>query len=127
MRVRSGGSGGRQGDLCECWGVDPTGSFFVLASGVGGIEDVVSRTVCENIVHSLVPHRTQIDDMAADSRPDSRQKLLGTLCGALLRAERALLEMSDPPKATAKAMASCDLVYLANGTAYIAHIGNNRV
>lgn len=128
MRVRSGGSSGNaaQAENVECWGIDPTGSFFVLASGIGANAERASQMVCETVIQTLLPHRESIEKMASGEHPDSCQNLMETLCNAMRRAERRLLDYMSTAHET-KSVASCDLVYLANGTAYIAHIGNQRV
>ncbi len=130
MRVRSGGSSSTaraQQQSGECWGIDPSGSFFVLASGLGNSAAIASRQVCENIVKSLLPHRAQIEDMAADTRPDSRQMLMSSLCGAMIRSERTLVEMAEHSPQLKGMATTCDLLFLANGTVYVGHVGNNRL
>ena len=130
MRVRSGGSssaGKEQLQNGECWGIDPNGSFFVLASGLGNSAAMASRRVCEDIVKALLPHRAQIENMAADTRPDSRQMLMSSLCGAMIRAERNLFEMAEQSEQLKGMAATCDLLFLANGMVYVGHVGNNRV
>ena len=130
MRVRSGGSssaGKSQQQNSECWGIDPAGSFFVLAAGLGNSAAVASRHVCEDIVRALLPHRSQIEGMAADTRPDSRQMLMSTLCGAMIRAERSLFEMAEQSQQLKGMATTCDLLFLANGTVYVGHVGNNRI
>ena len=128
MRVRSGGSSGNAAgtENVECWGIDPMGSFFVLASGTGGSAEEAARIVCESIVQALLPHRENIETMAAGDHPDSCKTLIDTLCNAMRRAERRMLDALAAKHET-KSAVSCDLVYLANGTAYIAHIGNQRI
>ncbi len=128
MRVRSGGySNGEQQGKSECWAVDPTGTFFVLSAGLGDTASISSRRVCENIVKLLIPHRAQIEGMAADSRPDSRQMLMSSLCGSMIRAERDLFEQAEKNNGGRGMAATADLLFLANGTVYIGHVGNNRV
>ena len=130
MRVRSGGysntskSSGING---EYWGIDPTGSIFVLAAGLGANAQTASKSVCEDIVSALLPHRTQLDTMASDVRPDSRQMLMSSLCGSMIRAERNLFEKSESSPQDKGLASTCDLLFLANGTVYIGHVGNNRV
>ena len=130
MRVRSGGFSytSKASQInSEYWGIDPTGSIFVMASGLGTNGDIASKSVCEDIVKSLLPHRTQLENMAADVRPDSRQMLMSSLCGAMIRAERNLYEKSEHEPGLKGLAATCDLLLLANGTVYINHVGNNRV
>lgn len=129
MRVRSGGSSACAANLREChayWGIDPMGSFFVLTSGFGDQAAFAGRCVCENVIHALLPHREQIENMASDSRPDSRKKLMDALCYAMTSAEQRLLE-SLKNLNNAPLQATCDLIFLANGIAYMTHIGNGRI
>ena len=130
MRVRSGGFSdtSKASRLnSEYWGIDPTGSIFVMASGLGANSEIASRSVCEDIVRALLPHRTQLENMAGDVRPDSRQMLMSSLCGAMIRAERNLFEKSEQEVHLKGLATTCDLMLLANGTVYINHVGNNRV
>ena len=130
MRVRSGGfSDTNKASRIngEYWGIDPTGSMFVMASGLGANGEVASKSVCEDVVRALLPHRTQLENMAADVRPDSRQMLMSSLCGAMIRAERNLFEKADQEGHLKGLATTCDLMLLANGTVYINHVGNNRV
>ncbi len=128
MRVRSGGySSGMPTCKGECWAIDPSGTFFVLSGGVGEMASASSRKVCEDIIRLLIPHRSQVEGMAADARPDSRQMLMSSLCGAMIRAERNLLEHGEKGDKYSGQAATADLLFLANGTVYIGHVGNNRV
>ncbi|MBO5752289.1 MAG: hypothetical protein J6S69_01195, partial [Proteobacteria bacterium] len=82
MRVRFGGycnSGKPQYQHETCFGVDPSGSIMVMAAGLGESASISSSCVCADIVKSLVPHRSQMETMAADARPDSRRMLLSSL------------------------------------------------
>jgi len=110
-------------------GVDPKGHIFVLADGMGGHAsgEIASRLACEGIVRALLPHREELIKMAIDGRPKSRQTLLAALRGAIVAAERTIFEaVSANPEH--KGMATtCELVFLAAGTAYIAHVGDSRV
>ena len=128
MRVRSGGySNSAQVGNSECWAIDPTGAFFVLSAGVGESASIASRSICETIIKLLIPHRAQLEGMAADGRPDSRQMLMSSICGAMIRSERSLFEQSESLAASTGLAATADLLFLANGTVYIGHVGNNRV
>ncbi|MCL2326201.1 MAG: cyclic nucleotide-binding domain-containing protein [Proteobacteria bacterium] len=129
MRVRSGGCSSSDKESRDCWGIDPSGSFFVLAAGTGneGGGALASRRACEGIIKALIPHREQIEHMAADTRPDARQMLVSALCGAMIRAEKDLFEIAEQTPRYKCMATTCDLVFLANGTAYICHIGDSRV
>lgn len=130
MRVRYGGysnSGKPQYQHETFIGVDPSGSIMVMAAGLGEHAAVSCSSVCTGVVQSLIPHRTQMETMAADARPDSRRMLTSTLCGAMIRAERLLFEKSEQSPQYKGLTTTCDLLYLANGSVYIGHVGNNRV
>ncbi len=109
--------------------MDPNGSFFVLSAGVGIDESgaIAARKTCEAIVRYLVPKRDHIDMLASDARPDARKLLMTALCEALQQAEHEIFKFVEATPAYKGLCATCDLVYLANGTAYIAHIGDSRV
>lgn len=127
MRVRSGGySNSSRYDNGEFWAIDPTGTFFVMSCGIGETSSYSSRRVCETIVKQLIPHRAQVEKLSSDSRPDSRQMLMHSLCGSMIRAERDLLDQSELLGVRGLS-ATSDLLFLANGTVYISHVGNSRV
>lgn len=132
MRVRSGGCVGRhkaKQSNEDCIAIDPNGSFFVLAAGMGSDESgaLASRRACEAIVRHIVPRRDQIDMLASDVRPDARKMLMNALCEALQQAEHEIFKIAESNPAYKSLASTCDLVYLANGTAYVAHIGDSRV
>ncbi|MBO4351167.1 MAG: cyclic nucleotide-binding domain-containing protein [Proteobacteria bacterium] len=128
MRVRSGGfSNAAETGNSEYWAIDPTGSFFVLSTGLAHHAEISSQKVCEDIIKLLIPHRSQMAEMSADARPDSRQMLMSTLCGAMARAERSLFELAEQAAQYKDMAATADLLYLSNGSVYIGHVGYNRV
>lgn len=132
MKVRAGGAsdvGKVRGHNEDFYGVDPKGHIFVLADGMGGhaAGEVASRLACEGVVRALLPHREQLVQLADDAKPDARQTLIAALRGAIVSAERAIFdEVGRVPER--KGMATtCDLLFLAAGTAFIAHVGDSRV
>lgn len=132
MRVRSGGCVGHINSKQtheDCVAIDPNGSFFILSAGMGANESgaLASRKVCEAIVRTLVPKREQMDALASDIHPDARKMLMSVLCDALRQAEREIFKLVESNPLYKGLAATCDLVYLSNGTAYIAHIGDSRV
>ena len=132
MRVRSGGCVGRiksRQNNEDCIAIDPNGSFFILAAGMGSNEAgaLASRSTCETIVRTLVPKREQIDALASDVRPDARKMLMAALRDALHQAEREIFKLAGSNRSLKGLASTCDLVYLANGTAYIAHVGDSRI
>ena len=128
MRVRSGGyCNTSETGNSEYWAIDPSGSFFVLSTGLSDHASTASQKVCEEIVKQLIPHRSQIAGMAADTRPDSRQMLMTTLCNAIAKGERGLFDMGEQSPNYKGMAATVDMLYLANGSVYIGHVGYNRI
>lgn len=131
MRVRSGGYShrGKSNHADNCWGIDPSGSFFVLAAGMGNEDSaaVASRRACEGVIKALLPQRLQIDEMASDIHPDARQRLMSSLSGALIQAEHEIFKLIDEHPQYKGMASTCDLLYLANATAYIGHVGDARI
>jgi len=132
MRVKAAGAsevGNVRSHNEDFYGVDPKGHIFVVADGMGGhaAGEVASRLACEGVVRALLPHREQLVGMADNARPDSRQTLMSAIRGAIIAAEKAIFdEVVENPER--KGMATtCDLLFLAAGTAFIAHVGDSRV
>lgn len=123
MRVRTGGY---SSEGCGYWGIDPSGSLFVMSSGVTSGKGA-ARSVCECVVRSLLPHRAQLEGLASDIRPDARLMLTSSLNGAVIRADRELLERSAGKPHGGEMTATCDLLFLCNGSVYISHVGHGRV
>jgi PPM family protein phosphatase len=132
MQVRAGGAsevGNVRDHNEDFYGVDPKGHIFVLADGMGGHAsgEVASRLACEGIVRALLPHRDELVRMAQEGRPQSRQTLLAALRGAVIAAEQSIFD-SISAEPSHKGMATtCDLVFLAAGSAFIAHVGDSRI
>lgn len=107
MRVRSGGccTSRASAENKDCWGADPYGSFFILASGFGAQPQTISRTICEHVLHTLIPSREKLEKWSAESHPDSRQMLLDTLCNAIASAEHELTKL-NPSNVKEKSLAT---------------------
>ncbi|MFA5624320.1 MAG: cyclic nucleotide-binding domain-containing protein [Bradymonadales bacterium] len=132
MRVRSGGSshvGLHKEHNEDFWGVDPSGYIFILADGMGGHAggEVASRLACEGIVRSLLPHREELERLAEDAKPDSRQMLISALKGAIVKAERDIFDAAEADPRLKGMATTCDLLFLINGILYISHVGDSRV
>ncbi|MDX9722335.1 MAG: cyclic nucleotide-binding domain-containing protein [Myxococcota bacterium] len=132
MRIRAGGASevGKVRDHNEdFYGVDPKGFMFVLADGMGGhaAGEIASRLACEGIVRVLLPHREQLAKLADDGRPDSRQTLISAMRGAVVTAEKNIFDAVAAVPERKGMATTCDLVFLAAGTAFIAHVGDSRV
>jgi serine/threonine protein phosphatase PrpC len=65
--------------------------------------------------------------MAQDGRPQSRQMLLAALRGAIVAAEQSIFDAISAEPSHKGMATTCDLVFLAAGSAFIAHVGDSRV
>ena len=132
MQIKTGGAsdvGNVRGNNEDFYGVDPKGHIFVLADGMGGHAsgEVASRLACEGIVRALLPHRDELIRMALDGRPQSRQTLLSALRGAVVAAEQSIFDAITATPEHKGMATTCELLFLAAGSAFIAHVGDSRV
>lgn len=132
MHVRAGGASdvGRVREHNEdFYGVDPKGHIFVLADGMGGHAsgEIASRLACEGVVRALLPHRDELVKMAVEGKPQSRQNLMAALRGAIIAAEQAIFDAVQANPSHKGMATTCEVVFLAAGTAFIAHVGDSRV
>ena len=132
MRVRSGGcsnTGNIKAYNEDYWGVDPSGYIFILADGMSsaGGGEIASSKTCQSVVRALLPNREKLGSLADDSKPDSRHTLISALKGAVIRSEREIYDAIEANPKLKGIASTCDLLFLANGSAFGTHIGNGRI
>lgn len=108
--------------------VDPKGTYFIVADGMGGhaAGEVASSMAVEQVKESLEQARPQIDRFAQHPTDDGRHELVKLLEAAVRRAHQAVFERGGK-EADKKGMGTTlDVLLLADGEAFVAHVGDSR-
>ncbi len=108
--------------------IDPDAAFFIVADGMGGhaAGEVASAMAVEEVKTSLTTARDQINAFAADTDEEGRRALVTLLENAVQRAHQAVFERGSR-EADKKGMGTTlEVVLVAGGEAFVAHVGDSR-
>jgi PPM family protein phosphatase len=108
--------------------IDGEGAFFIVADGMGGhaAGEIASAMAVEEVTTSLDAAREQIRAFAADATEDGRRALVTLLENAVQRAHQAVFERGTR-EADKKGMGTTlEVVLVAGGEAFVAHVGDSR-
>jgi PPM family protein phosphatase len=108
---------------------DEQNGLFVVADGMGGhaAGEVASRMAVDVIAKALAPIAEELRELAALDTPDGRKQILARLEEAVRKADQTIYAraVAEPEK---RGMATTvDVLLLAPGNAFIAHVGDSRV
>jgi serine/threonine protein phosphatase PrpC len=107
---------------------DPQGMFFVVADGMGGhaAGEVASAMACEEMKRALEQARPQILKFADSPTDEGRKSLVALLETSVQKAHQAVFERGGR-EADKKGMGTTlDVVLVAGGEAFVAHVGDSR-
>lgn len=107
---------------------DPDGMFFIVADGMGGhaAGEVASAMAVEEMRRALEAARAQVREFAAEPNDGSRKSLVTLLETSVQKAHQAVFERGGR-EADKKGMGTTlDVVLLAEGEAFVAHVGDSR-
>jgi serine/threonine protein phosphatase PrpC len=112
----------------DCAHVDPDGAFFIVADGMGGhaAGEVASAMAVETVKQSLETARPQIRGFAAKPTEQGRRDLVGLLQGSVLAAHQAVFQRGSKETDKQGMGTTLDVVLVAGGEAFIAHVGDSR-
>jgi protein phosphatase len=96
--------------------VDPAGTYFIVADGMGGHE----------ITRSLEAARSQIEAFAKEPADEGRQQLVQVLEDAVRRAHQAVYERGGRESDKRGMGTTLDVLLVADGEAFVAHVGDSR-
>ena len=107
---------------------DPQGMFFVVADGMGGhaAGEVASAMAVDEMKRALETARPQIVKFADGPTDDGRKGLVALLETSVQKAHQAVFERGGR-EADKKGMGTTlDVVLVAGGEAFVAHVGDSR-
>jgi protein phosphatase len=107
---------------------DPDGQFFCLADGMGGhaAGEVASLMATEVIRQVLGEGRDKLNDFTRTRDDDSRKTLVSLLEQAVRRAHQEILERGTREPDKEGMGTTLDVLLLAGGEAFVAHVGDSR-
>jgi PPM family protein phosphatase len=107
---------------------DPAGVYFIVADGMGGhaAGEVASAMAIEEIRRSLDEAKAEIESFAREPKDEGRQALVRVLDEAVRRAHRAVFERGTRETDKKGMGTTVDVVLVANGEAFVAHVGDSR-
>jgi PPM family protein phosphatase len=107
---------------------DPQGMFFVVADGMGGhaAGEVASAMAVEEIRRALETARPQILDFADHPTDGARKALVALLETSVQKAHQAVFERGGRESDKKGMGTTLDVVVIADGEAFIAHVGDSR-
>jgi serine/threonine protein phosphatase PrpC len=108
--------------------VDPEGAFFIVADGMGGhaAGEVASAMAVETVRKALEGARKQIGAFAMKPTELARRDLVGLLQSSVLAAHQAVFQRGQKETDKQGMGTTLDVVLIAGGEAFIAHVGDSR-
>src|SRR5688572_13311492 len=108
--------------------VDPDGTFFIVADGMGGhaAGEVASAMAVETVKTTLENARPQIRSFAARPTEQGRRDLVGLLQSSVLAAHQAVFQRGSKESDKQGMGTTLDVVMVAGNEAFIAHVGDSR-
>lgn len=107
---------------------DPDGMFFVVADGMGGhaAGEVASAMAVEEMKRALESARPEIRSFAENPTDDGRKSLVNLLESSVQKAHQAVFERGARESDKKGMGTTLDVVLIADGEAFVAHVGDSR-
>jgi serine/threonine protein phosphatase PrpC len=108
--------------------VDAEGMFFVVADGMGGhaAGEVASAMAVEEMQRALTAARPQIKSFAESPSEEARKALVSLLETSVQKAHQAVFERGGREIDKKGMGTTLDVVLIADGEAFVAHVGDSR-
>jgi serine/threonine protein phosphatase PrpC len=107
---------------------DSEGMFFIVADGMGGhaAGEVASAMAVEEMSRALGAARSQIRGFADDPTEEARKAIVALLESSVQKAHQAVFERGGRESDKKGMGTTLDVVLVANGEAFVAHVGDSR-
>jgi serine/threonine protein phosphatase PrpC len=107
---------------------DPEGMFFIVADGMGGhaAGEVASAMAVEEMKRALESSRDRIVGFAADPNDEARKEMMTLLETSVQKAHQAVFERGVRESDKKGMGTTLDVVIIADGEAFVAHVGDSR-
>jgi serine/threonine protein phosphatase PrpC len=107
---------------------DPQGMFFVVADGMGGhaAGEVASAMAVDEVRRALETARARAGEFAAAPTEEGRSQLVAVLEDAVRRAHQSVFERGGRETDKKGMGTTLDVLLLAGGEAFVAHVGDSR-
>jgi protein phosphatase len=108
---------------------DPEGMYFVVADGMGGhaAGEVASEMAVDAMRRSLDEARPQVAGFAAGATEDGRKQLVELLEESVQKAHQAVFDRGSRESDKKGMGTTLDVLLIADGEAFLAHVGDSRV
>ncbi|HTR54879.1 MAG TPA: protein phosphatase 2C domain-containing protein [Kofleriaceae bacterium] len=108
--------------------MEPVAGFFIVADGMGGhaAGEVASAMAVETVKKTLEGARGEIDTFKKGPDDAGRRQIVQLLQNAVLQAHQAVYQRGQNEQDKAGMGTTLDVVLVAGGEAFVAHVGDSR-
>jgi serine/threonine protein phosphatase PrpC len=108
--------------------MNPSQGFFIVADGMGGhaAGEVASAMAVETVKKTLEGAKPEIDSFKKAPTDAGRRQLVQLLQNAVLQAHQAVFQRGQAEQDKAGMGTTLDVVLVAGGEAFVAHVGDSR-
>ena len=103
--------------------------IFIIADGMGGhaAGEVASRMAVDVTLRSLQPRQEELGQLAAIDSAENRKRILAILEDVVRAADQAIYARAQNEPEKRGMATTIDVLFIINGSAFIAHVGDSRV
>jgi serine/threonine protein phosphatase PrpC len=103
--------------------------IFIIADGMGGhaAGEVASRMAVDVTLRSITAQREEISTLAAVDSSENRKRILAILETAVRQADEAIYARAKREPEKRGMATTIDVLFITNGSAFIAHVGDSRI
>jgi serine/threonine protein phosphatase PrpC len=103
--------------------------IFIIADGMGGhaAGEVASRMAIDLTLRSILPKREELTQLAEIDSAENRKRILAILEEVVRVADQAIYDRAQNEPEKRGMATTIDVLFIINGSAFIAHVGDSRV